>query len=247
MLDKIQAVIFDLDGTLVDSMWMWKEIDIIYLNQYGIPLPEFLERKIEGMSFTETATYFKETFQLPKSVAEIKQDWYDMAYDKYAHEVSLKEGALDFLKVLKKNNIKTGIATSNGIHLVEAVMKTLGLYEYIQVVRTACDVPKGKPAPDIYLKVADDLAIPYENCLVFEDVPMGILAGKNAGMQVCAVDDAFSRSQTEEKRRVADYFAVSFRDVLNGSYEVLNAKNDLIKSSLYSGSKCRSREARYEI
>ena len=87
MLDEIQAVIFDLDGTLVDSMWMWKDIDIEYLRQYGIELPETLQQDIEGMSFTETATYFKETFQIPKSLEEIKQDWYDMAYEKYAHEV----------------------------------------------------------------------------------------------------------------------------------------------------------------
>jgi len=229
MLDEIQAVIFDLDGTLVDSMWMWKDIDIAYLRRFGIGLPENLQQEIEGMSFTETATYFKETFQIPKTLDEIKQDWYDMAYEKYAHEVPLKEGALDFLKFLKKKGIRTGIATSNGIHLVNAVMAANQLEDYIDAVRTACDVAKGKPAPDIYLRVAEDLNVEYESCLVFEDVPMGVLAGKNAGMTVCAVDDAFSRHQTDDKRRFADFYISSFRDLFNGAYEVLNARNDIFE------------------
>ena len=229
MLDEIQAVIFDLDGTLVDSMWMWKDIDIEYLRQYGIELPETLQQDIEGMSFTETATYFKETFQIPKSLEEIKQDWYDMAYEKYAHEVPLKEGALEFLELLKRKGIRTGIATSNGIRLVEAVMEANHLGGYIDAVRTACDVAKGKPAPDIYMKVAEDLNVEYESCLVFEDVPMGVLAGKNAGMLVCAVDDEFSRHQMEDKRRFADFYISSFRDIFKGTYEVLNARADIFE------------------
>ncbi len=106
-------------------------------------------------------------------------------------------------------------------------MESNGLGKYIQVVRTACDVAKGKPAPDIYLKVAEDLGVDSENCLVFEDVPMGILAGKNAGMPVCAVEDSHSQNQTEEKRRFADYYINSFHDIFNGTYEILNARKDI--------------------
>ncbi|MEE0420845.1 MAG: HAD family phosphatase [Lachnospiraceae bacterium] len=222
MLNNIDAVIFDLDGTLVDSMWMWEEIDILFLNRFGISLPPTLQKEIEGMSFTETAIYFKETFQLPQSLEEIKQEWYNMALDKYAHEVPLKKGAMNFLKELKNRGIHTGIATSNGIRLVEACMDSLGLHSYIDVVCTACDVSKGKPAPDIYLKVAKDLEADRRKCLVFEDVPMGILAGKNAGMRVCAVEDAFSENQRVQKRRIADYYIRSFSDIENNAYEVLN-------------------------
>ena len=72
MLKDIEAVLFDLDGSLVDSMWIWRDIDIEYLGKFGIPLPEKLQADIEGMSFTETAAYFKERFQIPDSVEQMK-------------------------------------------------------------------------------------------------------------------------------------------------------------------------------
>jgi len=88
----IEAVIFDLDGSMVDSMWVWKSIDIEYLRKFGITLPEDLQASIGGRSFTETARYFKERFGLPDDLETIKADWNRMAWDKYTHEVPLKNG-----------------------------------------------------------------------------------------------------------------------------------------------------------
>ena len=92
MLDKKKAFIFDLDGTLVDSMWMWKDIDVEFLSAYGYECPEDLQKSIEGMSFSETAVYFKERFALPLKLEEIKQIWTEMSLEKYRREVSLKHG-----------------------------------------------------------------------------------------------------------------------------------------------------------
>ena len=86
---------------------------------------------------------------------------------------------------------------------------------------TSCEAKRGKPAPDVYLKAAGQLGAEPSACLVFEDVPMGILAGKNAGMRVCAVDDWFSRPQDAKKRELADYFIHSYEDITNQTYEVL--------------------------
>ena len=86
---------------------------------------------------------------------------------------------------------------------------------------TSCEVSRGKPAPDVYLEAARRLAATPRQCLVFEDVPMGIRAGKNAGMQVCAVEDAFSAKQESEKRRLADYYISDYEQILNHTYEVL--------------------------
>lgn len=205
-LEKKRAVIFDLDGTLVDSMWMWKEIDVEFLGRFGHECPPLLQKEIEGMSFSETAVYFKETFKLPVSLEEIKQAWTDMSIEKYRHEVPLKKGAARLLKYLRATGKKAGIATSNGRAMVDAVLQSLGITSYFDVITTACEVAAGKPAPDIYLKVAGALGVVPDQCIVFEDIPAGIQAGLAAGMQVCAVEDEFSAKMREEKYRLADYF-----------------------------------------
>ena len=93
--------------------------------------------------------------------------------------------------------------------------------QYLDSVHTCCDVERGKPNPDIYLLVAEELHVKPENCLVFEDIPKGILAGKRAGMRTCAVEDEFSRDYIEEKRQLADYYIQNYYDVLQERYEVL--------------------------
>lgn len=213
MLKNKKAVIFDLDGTLVDSMWMWKAIDIEYLGKFGISLPPTLQKDIEGMSFSETAVYFKETFQIPDSLDKIKADWNQMAYDKYTKEVPLKSGAKEFLEYCKENGIKIGIATSNSRELVDATLEALEIRDYFDCVMTACEVTKGKPAPDIYLTVAEKIGVNPMECLVFEDIEMGILAGKNAKMEVCAVEDEFSMDQIELKQELADYYIKDYFEI----------------------------------
>ncbi|HIV95757.1 MAG TPA: HAD-IA family hydrolase, partial [Candidatus Sellimonas avistercoris] len=99
--------------------------------------------------------------------------------------------------------------------LAEAALKALQIDTYFTAMRTSGEVNVGKPSPDIYLKVAEDMQVRPEHCLVFEDVPMGILAGKRAGMQVCAVYDEFSRPLDQEKKKLADYYIHDFHDVMD--------------------------------
>ncbi|WP_425516061.1 HAD family hydrolase [Anaerolentibacter hominis] len=213
LLKDTRGVIFDMDGTLIDSMWMWRDIDIEYLGRFGRKYEETLQNEIEGMSFSETACYIKDKYNIPDALDKIKQDWNEMAMDKYMNEVTLKEGALDFLNYLSEHGIPAGIATSNSRELTDAVLKRLGVQKFFKSVRTACEVERGKPAPDIYLLVAGDLGVAPKHCLVFEDVPQGILAGKSAGMRVCAVYDAFSSDMDTEKRRLADYYVKSMNEL----------------------------------
>ena len=123
LLKDKKAVLFDLDGTLVDSMWVWRNIDIDFLSAIGQKLPADLQKCIEGMSFTETAEYFKKRFGIDDDVEDIKKKWNQMAYDKYTSEVRLKKGAKEFLERLKSDNIRIGIASSNSVTLIEGALK----------------------------------------------------------------------------------------------------------------------------
>lgn len=210
----IEAVIFDLDGSMVDSMWIWRAIDIEYLGRFNIALPEKLQADIEGMSFSETAAYFKERFALPDSLEQIKADWNRMAWHKYEQDVPLKKGVLALLDYCKVHNILLGIATSNSRELVETVVRAHHLESYFDCIMTACEVEKGKPAPDIYLAVAKALQVSPADCLVFEDIIPGIQAGLAAGMRVCAVYDQYSAYQDEEKRQLADYYTYDFKELM---------------------------------
>lgn len=222
MMNNIDAVIFDMDGTLVDSMWIWPAVDDAYLARYRLEKPEHFNEEMEGKSFTEVAQFFLDRFpELSCTVEDVKREWMEMTFEKYTTEVMLKEGVYEFITGLRQKGIRTGIATSNARELVDATLKALGIDTLFDSVRTSCEVAAGKPAPDVYLLVAEDMGIPSSRCLVFEDVPMGILAGKNAGMTVCGIDDAYSRPQENRKKELADYYIRDYRDIINHTYEVL--------------------------
>lgn len=219
MLKEKEAVLFDLDGTLVDSMWVWPQIDIDYLGSYGLSVPDDLQNAVEGMGFTEVAEYFKKRFQIPDPIEQIKKTWQNMAMDKYCREIPLKPGVMEILPYLKEKGIKMAVASSNALELIEACLRSHGIRNYFQEVITACEVKKGKPAPDVYLEAAKRLGTEPVHCLVFEDIVPGIQAGKAAGMQVCAVHDQYSIPQEQEKRECADYYISSYEQVINGTYE----------------------------
>ena len=222
MLKNIDAIIFDIDGTLVDSMHVWTDIDDLFLEKYNLVEPEFFHEGMEGKSYSETAQYFLDLFpELPHTTQDLEEEWHEMAFEIYTKDLELKKGAFDFIKIMASKGIKLGIATSNSRDLAEGLLKNVGIWQYLDSVWTSDEAKAGKPAPDVYLKVAESLGVLPERCLVFEDVPNGILAGNNAGMKVCAVEDPFSKNQAQRKRELADYYIQDFDDILNNTYEVL--------------------------
>lgn len=226
MTEDKQAILFDLDGTLVDSMWMWADIDVAYLGRFGLSVPDNLQKDLDGMGFTETAVYFKQRFHLTDSVEQIKADWNDMARDFYAHRVSMKPGVPEFVREMAGQGKRMALTSSNSRELCTVCLEQLGLAAYIETIITACDVSGGKPLPDIYLAGARALGAAPEQCLVFEDIPMGILAGRRAGMAVCAVRDQYALDQEEEIRRMANWYISDFRQIREGTAEYLGENPD---------------------
>ena len=214
MLKGIKAVLFDLDGTLADSMLVWTQIDLDFFASRGIPIPETLQTDIEGMSFAETAQYFIDTFHLPETLDQLMSLWNQIALKHYRTDVELKEGAAEFLAYLKSKGIRTGISTSNSRLLLDVFLTRHGIKSSFDALTTSDEVKRGKPAPDVYLTTARKLGVRPNECLVIEDLPMGIRAGLNAGMKVCAIEDRYSCKLREEKQKLAHYYINSFRDVL---------------------------------
>ena len=189
MLENIRAVIFDLDGTLVDSMWMWESIAIEFLTARGLEMPENLKYEIEGISFAQTADYFIKRFNLKDTPQELMKIWNGMAYEKYCKEVPLKPGAKQFLDLLKEKGIRVGIGTSNSYELTRACLKAHDILEDINYILTSDEVPNGKPAPDIYLCACREMGSEPGETLALEDSPYGIQSAYRAGCLPVMVPD----------------------------------------------------------
>ena len=213
IIENTDAVIFDLDGTMVDSMWIWRQIDIDYFGRFGMSIPEEYQHEIEGLSYYETAVYTHEHYLPQVSVEQMMEDWNDMAYDHYVNDVTPKEKIKEFLEHLSGHGCKLGVATSNSKVLCNAVLEKNGLRDYFDIVLTGDECGAGKPAPDVYLNCAAALAVAPERCLVFEDLCNGIIAGKRAGMTVVTIDDEYSAYQWEDKCEKADHNIRSYREI----------------------------------
>lgn len=212
--NKTKAAIFDLDGTLVDSMWVWGQIDVEYLHSKGHNLPADLKSEISHLSFAQTAEYFKKRFNIEDSVDKILDDWHKLAFNFYANKVKIKDGVKDFLNKLKSENIKIGLATSNSIPLLEACLKNNEIYDYFDEITITDEVSRGKNFPDVYLLAAEKLNVSPENCVVFEDIIPAVQGAKAAGMKVIAIKDEASINDKDELINLSDKYINSFLELI---------------------------------
>ena len=209
-----EGILFDMDGTVVDSMWMWWKIDTDFLSSRGVEYDSHFQKEIEGLSYSETIRYFKKRFNVAEEESVLADILNQMAMDNYEFVVKFKEGAREFLTEVRKRGIKTGICTSNSQELVDACDRNLKLHEYFDTIRTTDMVERSKPFPDVYLLAASDIAVEPGKCVVFEDIIPGLMAGINAGMKTIAVQDDYSMDVDQEKRELADYYIKDYRELL---------------------------------
>jgi len=211
-----QAVIFDLDGTLIDSMQLWRRVDRDFLHKRGIAVPhDLFDHLPQGNSFIQTAQYFKDRFALTDSPESIMREWTEMVGWHYENDVRLKPGARGVLQELCKKNIPIGLGTSNSHPLAEKVLSRNGVWRFFQSVVTGDMHLLGKPFPDIYLKSAENLNRLPGQCIVVEDTLSGIQAAKAAGMTAFAIHDEDSREQQIQIKALADAWAENYQELRN--------------------------------
>lgn len=213
MFNDVQAAIFDLDGTLIDSMWIWDEINVTYLKSKGAERPANLEEEINHLSFQQTAQYFKDTFNLTQSVEEIITELNELAYENYLNKAKLKPGAKALLSFLKNKGIKVALATSNSSPLLDVALKSNNISEFFDSITTTNEVDKGKNFPDVYLLSAKKLGVNPDKCIVFEDIPAAVEGAKAAGMKVIAVYDKHSSEHREKLISSADKYIEDFNEL----------------------------------
>lgn len=207
---NIKGAIFDLDGTLMDSMFIWEHIGEDYLISRGITPEKGLNEKFKSLSIKQAAEYYQNVYHIKDSVEEIINGVNSMIEHYYADVVKAKEGVASLLLHFKKNNIKMCIATATDKYMVEAALKNNNLLEYFSDILTCNQVGYGKDTPVIYEKSLEILGTKKDETLVFEDAVYAIETAKKAGFIVVGVEDKFSSLEKEKIQKLSDIYLESF-------------------------------------
>ena len=200
-----KAAIFDLDGTLLDSMGVWNQIDVDCLGRRGIAVPEDYTATVASMQFRQIAEYTIDRFGLTDTPEALMAEWDEMAYEAYATKVQAKPGAVEYLRGLAADDVRLGVATTLLPRLREAALRHLRMDDLFDTIVSVDDAGGvGKDHPDIYLLAAARLGAEPADCIVFEDLLTGIRSAKSAGMTVWAMYDDSSAADWPEIGRIAD-------------------------------------------
>ena len=211
---NFKGAIFDLDGTLIDSMDVWEKIDLKFLQKRNITMPKDYIEIVNSMSFEEVAKYTIERFNLRETEEELIKEWNEMAVSEYSHNIKLKPNVKEYLEKLKINNIKIGLATSSPKKLYEPVLKNNGIYDYFNAFTSVEDVKKDKSYPDIFLLTAKKLNIQPQYCVGFEDILIAVKTLKKANFKVVGVYDKYSEKDIKKIKTNCHKFIFDFKELL---------------------------------
>ena len=199
---RFAGVIFDLDGTLLDSMDVWSRIDEEFLADYGIAVPPDYMAACGALSFRETAEYTIARFSLPARPEELMQRWLDMAREEYACRVPLKPGARALLEKLKASGVRLAAATASRREHFEPCLARCGVLSLFDALVTTEDAGCGKNSSDVFVLTSERLGLAPERCAVFEDTCPAAKSAAAAGCTPFGVYDRHSAGSRDEMERI---------------------------------------------
>lgn len=215
-MHEFKGAIFDMDGTLLDSMPVWKRLTQGYLKQFGVHITDQDYAVTEGFSQPQVAQYFADRYpELPD--AQSLMDGMDRLISaRYEAIAKPKEGVLDFLEGLRRRGVKMAIATLTARRHAEKALRDRDMLDYFEFMLTIEDVGISKREPDIYLQAAARMGLEPAECTVFEDAPYACTTAKRAGFYVCGVaEPAYAAGETE-LRAASDLIIERSFDELRG-------------------------------
>ncbi len=206
---KFKGAIFDMDGTIIDSLmfWdsLWKSIGETYMNDASFKPSDEVNKKVRTMIYTDAMAYFKECYNIPESTENFVRFTSEGLNDFYKNTAKAKDGAKELLSYLKKQNITLCLASASAMPQVKYVLQYHGLLEYFDFVLSCADIGVGKERPDIYLLAKDRMGFEPGEICVFEDSFVALETAKNAGFQTVGVYDQYSPGQ-ERLKNAADVY-----------------------------------------
>lgn len=208
------GAIFDVDGTLLDSMPIWEDVSIRYLKSLGVEAESNLSQKLERMSVEEGAAYIKEKYSLNESEEEIAKATLKIVEDFYYNEAPLKPGVREYLAKLKEEKIPILIATSSVRPHVEAALHRLGVLDFFDRIFTCSEVGEGKTCPLIYEKAGEYIGGNFRDIYVFEDAIHALETAKQAGFYTVAVYDPSAEKDWNRLRKEADVAVTDMRQLM---------------------------------
>ena len=212
---EIKAVIFDMDGTLVDSTGLWHEIDKAFFRKRGMEIPSDYAQKIVHLGLKQAAIFTKEEYGIKETPQEIMDEWHQMSLDMYRNDVQLKEGVVELLEFFKKNNVPMAIATANDEQLYMPCVERLRIGKYFDFIADVNNVKEGKQSARIYEYLAEKMSAKKENTMVIEDMPTCIKTAFNNGFITVAVHDNASAQFEEQKRKYSHLYINNFFELID--------------------------------
>lgn len=212
-IKDIKGAIFDLDGTILDSMFIWSEIGYKFLEEKGIQLPPGSDEQFTTMSLMEAAEYYIKHFDNTATIESIVNDINRLVEGFYFNEVLKKDGVKEFLEYLKNKGVKMCIATATDKYMVEKALERNGIRDYFSEIFTCNGVGAGKNTPVIYDVSLEHLGTPKENTFVFEDALYAIETANKAGYNLVGIKDVSEKAPEEEISKLCNYFINNYQDI----------------------------------